>query len=159
MDGDPMEERQKVWICLITKLSFEIQKLQEFFKEHGVDINIGRLASKCTAIGNMISCNDHAAIVSPRISEIETIKEVLDVRIVQREIAGHDEVGACCIATNKGFLIHPGILKGDGLTGSVNLGFPFIKSGLVANSNGYLTGARTTGIELGRIDEALGFLD
>ena len=40
-----------------------------------------------------------------------------------------------------------------------NFGFPFVKSGLIANSNGYLAGSRTTGIELGRIDEALGFLD
>ena len=39
-----------------------------------------------------------------------------------------------------------------------NFGFPFVKSGLIANSNGYLAGSRTTGIELGRIDEALGFL-
>ncbi len=144
----------------------EIEKLK---KSLGEDITIGRLMDRCTAIGNLIACNDHTAIVSPMISETKTIKKVLGVKVVQRGISGHDEVGACCVATNKGFLVHPDaeneskrlskIFKVNGLVGSVNFGFPFVKSGLIANSNGYLAGSRTTGIELGRIDEALGFLD
>jgi len=144
----------------------EIEKLK---KSIGEDINIGRLMDKCTAIGNLVACNDHTAIVSPMISETKTIKKVLGVRVVKKAISGHDEVGACCVATNKGFLVHPDsedelnklskIFKVNGLVGSVNFGFPFVKSGLIANSNGYIAGSRTTGIELGRIDEALGFLD
>jgi translation initiation factor 6 len=31
-------------------------------------------------------------------------------------------------------------------------------SGMLANSNGYLAGSDTTGPELGRIEEALGFI-
>lgn len=135
----------------------------------GEGINVGRIMDRCTALGNLISCNDNAAIVSPMISETKAIRKVLGVKIVQVQISGHDEVGACCVATNKGFLVHPDaenelrklskIFKVEGLTGSVNFGFPFVKSGLIANSNGYIAGSRTTGIELGRIDEALGFLD
>ena len=144
-------------------------EIEELKKSLGEEIEIGRLMDKCTAIGNLIACNDHAAIVSPLISETRTIKKVLGVKVVQRRISGHDEVGACCVATNRGFLVHPDaedelkkiskIFKVNGLVGSVNFGFPFVKSGLIANSNGYLAGSRTTGIELGRIDEALGFLD
>jgi translation initiation factor 6 len=138
-------------------------------KSLGGDIKIGRLMDRCTAVGNLIACNDQGAIVSPMISETKTIRKILGVRVVQRKIAGHDEVGACCIATNRGFLVHPEaenelekiskIFKVEGMAGSVNFGFPFVKSGLIANSRGYLAGSRTSGIELGRIDEALGFLD
>lgn len=44
------------------------------------------------------------------------------------------------------------------MIGTVNHGFPMIGSGLVANDHGALIGRLTTGIEMGRIDEALGFL-
>lgn len=147
----------------------EIAKLSGFFRECGEEFNVGRLMDNYTAIGNLIACNDRAAIVSPMISKTETIEEILGVEAVKKKISGHDETGACCVATNKGFIVHPDagdelreisqILRVDGLTGSVNLGFPFIKSGIIANSKGYLVGSRTTGIELGRIDEALGFMD
>lgn len=147
----------------------DISKIKGFLTESGMDINIGRIFDKYTAIGNMIACNDKAAIVSQDIEDTGVIQDVLDVEIVKDNIAGHKEVGACCIATNKGFVVHPdatddlerisGIFRVNGNVGSVNFGFPFVKSGIIANSYGYITGFRTTGIELGRIDEALGFLE
>ncbi len=147
----------------------EISSLKDKLLEDEIEINITRIPDECTALGNLISCNDKAAIVSPMISNIDKIEDALGVEVVCRDIAKHDEVGACCVATNKGFIVHPDaqdeiesisdILKVAGMVGSVNFGFPLVKSGLIANSNGYLAGQRTTGIELGRIDEALGFLD
>ncbi|MBN2014666.1 MAG: translation initiation factor IF-6 [Candidatus Altiarchaeota archaeon] len=147
----------------------EATLLEKKLKENDVDTTIGRLKDKSTALGNLIACNDKAALVSPMISDIKGVRDILGVEVVQGGIAGHEEVGACCVATNKGFLVHPdagselmelaSIFRVEGLTGSVNFGFPFVKSGLIANSNGYVTGSRTTGIELGRIDEALGFMD
>jgi translation initiation factor 6 len=147
----------------------EAALLEKKLREHDVDTTIGRLKDKSTALGNLIACNDKAALVSSMISDIKGVRDVLGVEVIQGEIAGHDEVGACCVATNKGFLVHPdagsellelaSIFKVEGLSGSVNFGFPFVKSGLIANSKGYVTGSRTTGIELGRIDEALGFMD
>ena len=82
-------------------------------------------------------------------------------------IGGHSEVGAHCLATNKGFICHPDadhdmkmltkVLEVEGQKGTVNCGIPFVKSGIIANSNGYVTGNQTTGIELSQIDDALGF--
>jgi len=145
----------------------EIKEIRKFLNESGVDVNIGRLFDRYTAIGNMMACNDKATIVSPDISDTRVIQDVLDVEVVSGNIANHHEVGACCIATNRGFVVHPDAkdelkriseifgVKGD--ASSVNFGFPFVRSGIIANSNGYVTGLRTSGIELGRIDEALGF--
>ena len=73
------------------------------------------------------------------------------------------------IATNKGVLVHPKATQHEigviedlfGLPveiGTVNFGSPLVGSGLLANSNGYVAGLETTGPELGRIDDALGFL-
>jgi translation initiation factor 6 len=44
------------------------------------------------------------------------------------------------------------------MIGTVNHGDPMIGTGLVANSKGAIIGRNTTGIEMGRIEEALGFL-
>ncbi|HIE34326.1 MAG TPA: translation initiation factor IF-6 [Candidatus Altiarchaeales archaeon] len=148
---------------------YDVHRIENFFRKHKLDIQVEKLMDNYTAIGNLISCNDNAAIVSPLLSDTDIIKETLDVKVKKITIAGHNEVGACCVATNKGFLLHPDgkenlkriskILKVEGTTGTVNLGFPFVRSGIIANSKGYITGRGTTGIEIGRIDEALGFLE
>jgi len=145
----------------------KMKELKKFFSK--IDVEIGIFPGKHTALGNLVACNDNGAIISPKISDPNLIEDVLGVKVKVMEIAGHEEVGSCCIATNKGFIAHPEaeddlrllkrILKVEGKTGSVNFGFPFVKSGLVANSNGYLAGSGTTGIELGRVDEAFGFLE
>jgi len=139
-----------------------------FLKKSLKNINIGIINEKYTAIGNLIACNDKAAIVSEKIDE-KIVSDILGVETVSRKIGGHDEVGSCCVVTNKGFLVHNDaenelkileeIFKVPGNVGSVNFGFPFPKAGLIANSYGYLAGKTSSGIELGIIDEALGFLD
>ncbi|MBD3389152.1 MAG: translation initiation factor IF-6 [Candidatus Altiarchaeales archaeon] len=143
----------------------ELKTLKEFADEIGV--GVGRVEGKYTALGNLIACNDHAALISNNIRDHTTIKDVLDVEIVSGDVAGHSEVGAYTLATNKGFITHPqaenqlqdlkDILKVEGMTGTVNRGIPYVKSGLIANTHGYITGTQTTGIELQRIDDALGF--
>ena len=50
------------------------------------------------------------------------------------------------------------ILKVRGSKGTVNLGTGFVSIGMIANDNGYLAGEKTSAYELGRIEEALGFL-
>ena len=45
------------------------------------------------------------------------------------------------------------------MIGTVNHGVPLIGSGLVANTKGAIIGDLTTGIEMGRIEEALDFLE
>jgi translation initiation factor 6 len=43
--------------------------------------------------------------------------------------------------------------------GTINYGGPLVGSGLVANASGYVAGQQTTGPELGRIEDALGYID
>jgi len=132
-----------------------------------IGVNVGKVYDKHTALGNMIACNDKGAVLSPLIED-KRVEDILDVEVVKNKVASSNEVGACLVATNKGFLVHHDaenqlkeleeIFKVKGLTGTVNYGFPFVKSSVIANSNGYLVGRRTSGIELGRIEDALGFV-
>ncbi len=130
------------------------------------------LDSKLNALGNNIVCNDKGALVNPRYrkSEIEAIRDALGVDVQKGTIAGLKIVGSCSRVTNKGFICHPKVdddelefmndlfgVKGE--IGTGNFGGPHVGSAIMANGSGAATGTPTTGIELGRIEEALVLYD
>ncbi len=124
------------------------------------------------AAGNDILANDHGALVHPDLKNttVKKISETLDVPVHKGTIASLGTVGMAAVVTNKGCLCHPKttveekqqlekVFDVDVMIGTVNHGFPMIGSGLVANTKGAIIGKMTTGIEMGRIEEALGFLE
>lgn len=140
------------------------------FKEK-LGINVKKIPSKYTALGNQILTNDNGAIVSPNLSEksVEIVEKTLNVQTKRGTIAGLKNVGAAGIATNKGVLLHPEasedelsmteeVLGVQGDIGTALSGVKYVGACIVANSQGALTGENTTGPELGRIESALGFL-
>jgi translation initiation factor 6 len=145
----------------------EYENLKSFLAKAGA--RVLRIDDRFTAIGNMLSCNDKRAYVSSSLTrDYKEIEDVLGVEVVTGDVAGHIEVGAYVTATNRGFIAHPDaedhlknlaeVFKVNGMIGTVNCGVPYVKSGLIANSNGYLAGGRTTPIEMQRIEDALGFM-
>ncbi len=137
-------------------------------REHG---QVARLPARINAAGNVILVNDSAALVHPELSSraCETIEQTLGVKLEKGTIGGLKTVGMAGVATNKGLLVHPRICEEEiavleGLfelpvdVGTVNLGSPLVGSGVLANSHGYFAGTGTSGPELGRIEDALGFL-
>jgi len=127
------------------------------------------METKKTAYGNLILTNDYGAVVDPSISatSLQKISETLQVEAVPGTIAGYPYVGSLAIATNKGVLTHPliredekkilkDVLKVPLDVGTVNCGFPIVRSGLLANSHGVVTGSMTTGPELVIIGQTLG---
>lgn len=123
------------------------------------------------AAGNDILANDYGALVHPELkaSTIKHISKTLNVPVQKGTIASLGTVGMAAVVTNKGCLCHPKttdeerqqlkkVFDVEVMIGTVNHGFPMIGSGLVANSKGAIIGSMTTGIEMGRIEEALGFL-
>ena len=144
--------------------SGEVEQLQEF----GC---VQHIPGVMTAAGNIILANDTAAIVHPALSDlaIKAIEDALRVDVRRATIAGLKTVGMAGIATNKGVLVHPEVSDFEMAIledtfdlpvdiGTVNFGSPLIGAGLLANSAGYLAGADTTGPELGRIEDALGYI-
>ncbi len=130
------------------------------------------LHGRLNCAGNLVLANDEKAWVHPRISQDvrKDIAEVLDVEVGEGDLAGMGVVGSVGAATNKGVLVHPKARKEElealreffGLhvdIGTLNYGSPMIGACCAANSNGAVTGTTSTGIELGRLEEALDLID
>ncbi len=128
-------------------------------KETGLEVGV--LDSKYTAVGNVICANDKGAVVSPWLSksDVETIKQILDVEVVQKRISGLNVVGSMMVANNSGAVIHPEADEEDmkmfaNVLGvhvehcTINRGVPYVESGILANNNAIVVGSMTTGPEI-----------
>lgn len=146
------------------------QAALKVLQESNLDILV--IKDKINAAGNDILVNDFGALVHPDIKEktIEDLKEIFNVPVYKGTISSLKTVGMSALVTNKGLLCHPKVTKDEkmflekvfkvpAMIGTINHGSPVIGSGIVANSKGAIIGDSTTGIEMGRIEEALGFLD
>ncbi len=136
-------------------------------------VEVLRLQSaRLNAAGNNILCNDKGAVVHPDLPKgaVAAIEDALAVEVVRGEIAGIATIGTAAVANNKGVLCHPlstdeelsfikGALHAPARIGTVNHGHGLVGAGMCANDAGVVAGSRTTGIELGRIEDALGFLE
>lgn len=129
-------------------------------------------AEKFNAHGNNVALNDMGGIVNPNVAvkERAAMEECLGIELVPFALEGFTTVGSLCVANNKGFLVHYSageravaeigeILRVKGMPGTVNMGVGFVSIGLLANDAGYFAGEATSPFELGRVEEALGFLD
>lgn len=123
-------------------------------------LNVERLRSKYTAIGNLIAANDYGAIVSPLCSDvIKQVSDVLDVQAISIGVSDLSQTGSIVVITNKGGVIHPGATETEIKTISdilnvnlepltINGGVPYLASGIIANSKSVIVGNLTTGPEL-----------
>jgi translation initiation factor 6 len=132
-------------------------------------LNVMKLESRFTSVGNLIATNDHGAIISDVFSE-ESAKEVertLEVPVKRMRIGTFVQVGAMIATTNSGAIVHPiateqeiniigKILGFDPEPATVNGGVPFVSSGFVANAKTILVGALTRGSELVILGRAFG---
>ncbi len=138
------------------------------FRKH---TKAAKLTGELNAAGNLILANDTAAIVHPDLSDksVGIIKKALDVDVKRGTIGGLKTVGMAGIATNKGVLVHPKSTPSEiGVIeelfnlpvdiGTVNFGSPLVGSGILANGKGYVVGEDTTGPEISRIEDTLGYL-
>ena len=140
--------------------------------ESAAGVPVAELPGTINAAGNVVLANDYGAYVHPELSDsaVETVESVLDVPAERGQLADVQTVGTAAVATNAGALCHPKSrepelealeahldVRAD--IGTVNYGAPLVGSGLVANETGYVAGEDTTGPELSRIEDALGYLE
>jgi len=131
-------------------------------------LNVARLESKYTAVGNLVTANDKCALVSPILEPkaVSQIKDVLATEVERMSIGEYNQVGALVVATNSGAAVYPelgenevarigGLLGVEAYPTPVNRGVPYVASGLVANSKNAIVGNQTTGPELVFITRAL----
>ncbi|QLG49990.1 translation initiation factor IF-6 [Natrinema halophilum] len=140
--------------------------------EAAVDVTVAELPGSINAAGNVVLANDYGAYVHPDLPReaVQIVEDTLEVPVERGDLAGVRTVGTAAVVTNTGVLCHPKATDEelDGLeavldvradVGTINYGAPLVGSGLVANESGYVVGEETTGPELGRIEDALGYLD
>lgn len=130
------------------------------------------IKTRHTALGNNILCNDNGCLANPDMGadSKKLIRQALDVPLKPGMIAGVETVGSVAIHNKHGCIIHrdakefeikfiKDLLKTEVYTGSVNMGNPYLGSGVICNSNGFIIGDTSGGPEVTNIDECLGFLE
>ena len=128
-------------------------------------VKIQRVEERLSALGNVIACNDHVALIHPELDKNteEIIADVLGVETYRTTIAGNALVGSYCVLSNNGGLIHPmcGVAELDELStllqiplcaGTVNRGSDVVGAGMVTNDWAAFTGHDTTATEISVID-------
>jgi translation initiation factor 6 len=138
---------------------YEIKKLK------ALGLNIEVIASRETALGNLILCNDKGCLISEKLRRFKKkISDALDCEVETGKVAGLEIIGSAALANNIGCLCHmeaeekemkkiEEILKVKVDVGTVGYGSPFIRSGIIVNSKGVLFSELSTGPEMGRYEE------
>ena len=124
-------------------------------------LNVERVGSRLTAIGNLIAANDNGAIISPLLKDevSRQVQDVLGVPAHSMAVGGFVQAGSMIVATNVGAAVTPRasedevkavseILQVPAEAVTVNGGMPFLSSGIVANSKSVVVGTLTSGPEL-----------
>lgn len=137
-----------------------------------VGLTVGVLEGLVNAAGNAVLCNDSGAIVDPRCPRdlLEVVEDTLKVPVEIGTVGGVRTPAAAGLVTNRGALLHPkateaeiatveDVLDVASMPGTVNHGSPYVGSGVVANQHGAVIGTTTTGPEMNRLEDALGYLD
>jgi translation initiation factor 6 len=126
---------------------------------------VQRVEERLTALGNVILCNDYAALVHADIDREteEIIADALGVEVFRQTIAGNVLVGSYASISNQGGLVHPktsieelnelsSLLQIPLVAGTVNRGSDVIGAGVVVNDWAAFCGMDTTATEMAVIE-------
>ena len=88
------------------------QELQHIRNALPDAVKVVRVEERLSALGNVIACNDHVALVHPDLDREteEIIMDTLNVEVFRQTIAENVLVGSYCVLTNRGGLVR---LPGD----------------------------------------------
>jgi putative translation initiation factor eIF-6 len=129
------------------------QELQHLRNSIPDAVKIQRIEERLSALGNVICCNDHVALVHPDIEREteEIIADVLGVEVFRQTIADNVLTGSYMALSNQGGIVHPktsiqdqdelsSLLQVPLVAGSVNRGSAVVGAGMVVNDWMAVTG-------------------
>lgn len=124
-----------------------------------------RVEERLSALGNVVACNDHVALVHPDLDREteDVIADVLGVEVFRQTVAGQAIVGSYSKFTNQGGMVHPrttvedieelsSLLQVPLVAGTVNRGSEVLGAGVVANDWTAFCGLDTTSTEISVIE-------
>ena len=142
------------------------QELQHIRNALPDAVVVQRIEERLSALGNVIACNDHVALVHPDIDKEteEIIADVLGVEVFRQTIAGNVLVGSYCALSNQGALVHPktsvedqdelaSLLQVPLVAGTINRGSDVIGAGLCVNDWCAFAGYTTTSHEIAIVEK------
>ncbi len=146
--------------------SLEVEKLESI--SDSFNLKFGILSDRSNANGNNFLVNDNGGFCNENLNprSIKSSEEVLGIKIKSQSLNQMDTLGMIGCLNNNGGLCHPDISDNEReimekilqvpiMEGTVNFGMPLVGAGVVSSSSGAVCGQQSTGIELGRIEEAL----
>jgi len=126
---------------------------------------VQRIEERLSALGNIISCNDHVALVHPDVDREteDVISDVLGVEVFRQTVAGQALVGSYAKFTNQGGMVHPrttvedieelsSLLQVPLVAGTVNRGSDVLGAGMAVNDWSSFVGQATTSTEISVIE-------
>ncbi|CAB16860.1 Eukaryotic translation initiation factor 6 [Caenorhabditis elegans] len=141
------------------------QELQHLRNSLPDEVAIRRVDERLSALGNVIACNDHVAIVHAEISaETEqALVEVLKVEVFRVSLAQNSLVGSYCILSSNGCLVAArtppetqreiaALLQIPVVAGTCNRGSELIGAGMVVNDWVAFCGLDSTSTELSVVE-------
>ncbi|KAK6353550.1 Eukaryotic translation initiation factor 6 [Orbilia brochopaga] len=150
---------------LLLPTSTTDQELQHLRNALPDTVKIQRIEERLSALGNVICCNDHVALVHPDIEREteELISDVLGVEVFRQTIADNVLTGSYCALSNQGGIVHPqtsiqdqdelsSLLQVPLVAGSINRGSAVVGAGMVVNDWMAVTGLDTTATELSVVE-------
>lgn len=124
-----------------------------------------RVEERLSALGNVVACNDHVALVHPDLDREteDVIADVLGVEVFRQTVAGQAIVGSYSKFTNQGGMVHPhtsvedieelsSLLQVPLVAGTVNRGSDVLGAGAVVNDWTAFCGLDTTSTEISVIE-------
>ncbi|MCF7866321.1 translation initiation factor IF-6 [Candidatus Woesearchaeota archaeon] len=155
---------------LVPNIIFEDEL--EILKETGLEIKV--IDTKQTCLGNNVIIGKDKLFVNNEFSDSQARKlgESLGLDAEKIKIGGVSAIGSLFVfntETKKGlvgndiddedFEMLQNKLGYELTPTSVNMGSPYVKSGIVVNKNGFIIGKISGGPEINNAEEGLGFLD
>jgi len=128
-------------------------------------VKIARVEERLSALGNVITCNDHVALVHPDLDREteEILADTLGVEVFRQTLAGQTLVGSYCSLSNQGGILHPktpiedqdelsSLLQVPLVAGTVNRGSDIVGAGMVVNDWIAFCGQDTTATEISLVE-------
>lgn len=151
---------------LLVPMSTTDQELQHIRNTLPDEVKVRRVDERLSALGNVIVCNDHVALVHPDISKdtVDIIVDVLDVEVFRQTVHTEPLVGTYCVLTNRGAIVHPmtpsadqnelsNLLQVPLVAGTINQGSAVLGAGLIANDFCAYVGKDSTATEIRVIEQ------
>jgi len=150
---------------LLVPNSVTDQELQHIRNSLPDSVKVQKVEEKLSALGNVIACNDHVALVHPDLDKEteEIIVDVLKTEVFRQTVASQTLVGSYSKISNQGGVLHPdttvqdqdelsSLLQIPLVAGTVNRGSHVVGAGMVVNDWCAFTGLDTTSTEISVIE-------